>query len=240
VIAALGCRAAGGSKALPAARVVRQRALAAAMEARQLASCAEGDEYKSNAARGIVKPGTNWSSGSNRTTRKDSGAPQRTMVTPRANAGTAVSASSEKPHASPDCDANDLTEQVRHRASFSHSAAHYTVNLGHAIERGLSGNRSCITWHTAWECTHRAKYFEFIDGRFAIYRRTLKSMAGRRHENEENATAFCNLHGGMAKRRDGGGGIYSGAKAVSDALDDVPLAAAADSGRRRRALCFPI
>ena len=51
------------------------------------------------------------------------------------------------------------------------------------------------------EYTHCGKVFELIDGRFAIYRPSPKSLAGRRHENEEDATVFGNLHGGMAERR---------------------------------------
>ena len=90
------------------------------------------NEYHRNALRGIAKQGAIWSSGSNRANRTESGAPQLTLDTPRASAGAAGSALSEEPRTPPDCDVNDRTEQVRHRAPLSHSAAHSTVNLGHA------------------------------------------------------------------------------------------------------------
>jgi len=92
------------------------------------------------------------------------------------------------------------------------------------------------------EYTHCGKVFELIDGRFAIYRPSPKSLAGRRHENEGNATVIGNLHGGMAERRDGGGGTSTGTKALFYARDSAPLSAAPNSARRRRrrALCFPI
>jgi hypothetical protein len=39
-------------------------------------------------------------------------------------------------------------------------------------------------------------------------------LAGRRRENEETATVFGNLHGGMAERSDGGGGTFTGTQAL--------------------------
>jgi len=61
-------------------------------------------------------------------------------------------------------------------------------------------------------------------------------------ENEENATVIGNLHGGMAERRAGSGGTFAGTKALFCSRDDAPLAAAANSARRRwrHALRIPI
>jgi len=58
-------------------------------------------------------------------------------------------------------------------------------------------------------------------------------LVGRRHENEENANVNGYLHGGMAERRAGSGGISTGAKALFCSRDDAPLAAAPNSARRR-------
>ena len=91
--------------------------------------------------------------------------------------------------------------------------------------------------------THFGNVFELIDGRFAICRPLQAYLVGRRHEEEEtsvgrshgneaNATAIGNLHGGMAERRAGSGGPFTGIKALFRSRDDAPLAAAPDSARR--------
>jgi hypothetical protein len=72
-----------------------------------------------------------------------------------------------------------------------------------------------------------------MDRRFAIHRLRQELLVGRRHENEENATVICNLHGGVAERRAGSGGTSSDTKASVRPRDDAPLAAAPDSARRR-------
>ena len=66
-------------------------------------------------------------------------------------------------------------------------------------------------------------------------------LGGALDENEE-ITVIRNLHGGMAERRAGSGGTSTGTKALIRSRDDAPLAAAANSARRRwrRALRFPI
>jgi len=111
----------GGSEATPAARVMVRKALAAVTEARQLASCAEGTSTTATRCGASSHKGRTGSRVRIEQTAQTS-APPLTLDTPRASAGAAESAVSEKPRAPPDCDVNDLTEQVRHRAPFSQSA----------------------------------------------------------------------------------------------------------------------
>jgi len=67
-------------------------------------------------------------------------------------------------------------------------------------------------------------------------------LVGRRHANEETATVNGDLHGGMAERRAGSGGIFPGTPALFRSRDNAPLVAAPDSARprRQRALRVPI
>jgi len=104
-------------------------------------------------------------------------------------------------------------------------------------------NRRSINSKTLPQDTHR----KFTSNRPSIRHmstppRILGGAATATHANEENVTVIRNLHRGGAECHGGGGDTPSVPEAWYSSREHAPLAAAADSARRRvrRALCYTI